>query len=231
MIYILVLTMLFGGSSKAVIKDIGKGDIGKINGMCENGSRSHMQMIVNLLKIDKYSIALLEEWSLGRGKIQERVYTIQIDGKKLKVEGNPYFNGMYTYSPVFVAVYKNKIKWQHISTDSCKNFAYSYEGKGMSFYPTTATTHLKPCNIMSLNDETVEISPLFTTSNYHLFLLRAENKDDSVNVVIAKSGELKRNARIKSGEVYIGIMDNGEYDVQVGNIDINLPEALELLEK
>ena len=231
MIYVLFLAMLFGGTSRPLLKEIGKGEIGRLGGVCQNGTRSHMQMLINLVKLDKYSIALLEEWVFGRSDNQKQVYKIQVDGKKLKAGGETYFSGMYTYSPVFVAIYKRSVKWGYVNSNDCHDYAFKYPGKGISFYPTTVTSNLKPCNIMTLNNESVEIAPLFTTSENHVFLIRAQNEDDSMTVIIARSGELKRNIKLRSGEVYIGIMDNGEYDIQIGSIDINLPEALELLEK
>ncbi len=227
--YFLLFITLFGGGVKPAVVNIGNGNIGKLNGVCENGSRSHMQMMVNLLKFDKYKVSLLQEWIFGKRKPAETLYQFYVDGKKIKLTGMPVVSGMYLYSPVFVAVYKKEVKWGNVRTGECNGFLNVYKGKGLVLYPTTATGNLKPCNMVTLNNQTVEIAPLFTTSEYHVFLLRAEEEGDSVNVVISSGGVLKEKVRLKSGEVYLGIMDSKKYNLQIDNINLNLPEALELL--
>ena len=233
MLYMYLLMLFFGSSAKPVVKNIGEGrDFGNIKGICQWGTRSHSQMIVKLISFDKYKVALLKEWIFGgKEKLDTTTYNFKIDGKSIKIEGMPYFTGMYTYSPTFIAIFENKVDWRYISSDSCKKSTYfKYPGKGLFFFDVRSKGHIKPCNIMSINTEVAEFSPFYETKNNHLFFLRVgDSLQDSIKVVIAREGKLQKSQYIREGELYLGIMDNAHYDVQIGQLDINLPEALRLL--
>jgi len=232
-LYVYLLSLFFGTGLKPIVKNIGKGeDFRELTGICQTGTRSHMQMIVNLLSFDGYRVVLLKEWFFGKsGEGQKETYSFKVDGKGVKLSGFPYFAGMYTYSPTFIAIFKKNLKWDYISSDSCNNeFVLNYPGKGLYLLRLGANDHIKPCNVMSINTETVEFAPLFQTKNNYVFFLRVKDSTkDSVRVIIAREGKLQKSQFVKSGQLYLGIMDNVHYDLQIGNLDVNLPEALELL--
>jgi len=233
MLYMYILLLFFGNGSKPVVKNIGEGrNFKNIKGICQWGTRSHSQMIAKLLSFDKYNVALLKEWIFGgKKKSNKAIYSFKVDGKRVKIEGTPYFTGMYTYSPTFITIFKKKVDWRYVSSDSCKKSSYfKYPGKGLFFFDVGAKGHIKPCNIMSVNTEMAEFSPLYETKNNYLFFLWVgDSVQDSIKVIIAKDGKLQKNQYIKQGELYLGIMDNAHYDVQIGHLDVKLPEALRLL--
>ena len=232
-LYVYLVLLFFGSGTKPFIKNIGNGEgFSQLSNICQNGTRSHMQMLVKLLSFGDYKVTLLKEWRFGKmKKTDKEVYSFKVDGKKVTVSGIPYFNGMYTYSPTFLAISKKGVKWGYVSSDSCdREYNLVYPGKGFYLLKLGASQHVKPCNMMSINSQNVELAPLFETSKGFLFLMRVEDTaQDSIRVVVAREGKLQKSRFIKSGELYLGVMDNAHYDVQVGDLDINFPEALRLL--
>ncbi len=238
MLYVYLLFLFFGSTTKPIIKNIGKGEeFSQLKGLCQDGTRSHMQMLVKLIDLGEYKVALLKEWIFGnvnKGRTNaESSYNFKIDGKSVKLSGKPYFTGMYTYSPTFVAIYKKSVKWDYISSDSCeKSYTLKYPGMGFYLLNVGSKDYVNPCNIMSINTVSVKIAPLFETKKEFLFFIKAEDTtQDSIRVIVAREGKLQKSFYIKSGYLYIGVMDNTNYDIQVGNLDINLPQALRLLEQ
>lgn len=233
MLYIQIILLFFGSGVDPLISNVGRGEgFRNFKGVCQFGTRSNMEMMVNLISFDNYRIVLLKEWLFGKIKdTVERVYKFKVDGKKVEIAGIPYVAGMYTYSPTFIAIFRKKLKWKYTSSDNCtEDFHLIYPGNGLYLLEIESKERIKKCNIMSLNTQTIEIAPLYQTRNSYVFLLRVEDSlQDSIMVLVAREGKFQKSEFIKPGELYLGIMDNVHYDLQVGDIDINLPEALRLL--
>ena len=178
LIYIYLVSLSFYSGTKPFVINIGRGEgFRDLKDICQKGTRSHMQMMVNLLSFDNYRVVLLKEWYFG-GKVDntEKAYKFLVDGKKIRLSGFPYYNGMYTYSPTFLAVFKKKVEWEYITSDSCKNdFVLKYPGEGLYLLKLGTRTHIESCKIMSFDSVTVEFSPLYQTQNSVVFLLRVEN--------------------------------------------------------